>query len=192
MGVVPVYILIKIRMSRIGKLPIEISDKVQVTLNWNEVKIKWALGELSFVYSDKIDVKQVENSLVVIPKSDEAKALWGTTRAIINNMVEWVTNWFKKSLEINWVGYKFELQGNKLVLSIGYSHKVEMNIPSELKAQIDEKQKNVLHISGIDKQLVWEFASKIRSKKKPEPYKWKWIKYVWEYIIRKAGKTGAK
>lgn len=179
-------------MSRIGKLPIEISDKVEVTLNNNEIKVKWSLWELTFVYSDKVEVKQVENSIVVTPKSDEAKALWWTTRAIINNMVEWVTNWFKKSLEINWVGYKFEVQGTKLVLSIWFSHKVEVNVPSELKAQIDEKQKNVLHISGIDKQLVWEFASKIRSMKKPEPYKWKWIKYVWEHIVRKAGKTGAK
>jgi large subunit ribosomal protein L6 len=107
-------------------------------------------------------------------------------------MVEWVTNWFKKSLEINWVGYKFEVQWQKLILSIGYSHKVDMEIPAWLKVELDEKLKNVLHISGIDKQLVWEFASKIRAKKKPEPYKGKWIKYVWEYIIRKAGKTGSK
>jgi len=179
-------------MSRIGKLPIEISDKVTVTLKWNEISVKWTLWELNFVYSDNVEVKQVENSIVVTPKSNEANALWWTTRAVINNMVEWVTNWFKKSLEINWVGYKFEVQWNKLVLSIGFSHKVEMDVPTGLKAEIDEKAKNVLHISWIDKQLVWEFASKVRAKKKPEPYKWKWIKYVWEQIIRKAGKTGSK
>ena len=105
-------------------------------------------------------------------------------------MVVWVTEGYKKSLEINWVGYKFEVQGNKLVLSIGFSHKVEMDVPAGLKVAMDDKLKNVLHISWIDKQLVWEFASKIKAKKKPEPYKGKGIKYVGEHIRRKAGKTG--
>ena len=109
-------------MSRIGKMPIEISDKVNVTLKWNDVVIKWTLGELSFTFSKKVEVKQVENNLVVTPVDKSASALWWTTRSLLNNMVEWVTNWFKKSLEINWVGYKFEIQGQKLVLSIGYSH----------------------------------------------------------------------
>jgi len=179
-------------MSRIGKMPIEISDKVNITLKWNDISVKWTLGELSFTFSKMIEVKQEDNTLVVNPLDKSANALWGTTRAIINNMIEWVTNWFKKSLEINWVGYKFEAQWEKLVLSIGYSHKVDMKVPTWLKVELDDKLKNVLHISGIDKQLVWEFASKIRAKKKPEPYKGKWIKYVWEHIIRKAGKTGAK
>lgn len=179
-------------MSRIGKMPIEISDKVNVTLKWNTIDIKWTLGELSFTFSKLVEVKQEENLLIVTPLSSEANALWWTTRSIINNMVEWVTNWFKKSLEIVGVGYKFEVQGNKLVLSIGYSHKVDMEVPVWLKVVLDEKIKNVLHVSGIDKQLVWEFTSKIRAKKKPEPYKGKWIKYVWEIIIRKAGKTGSK
>jgi large subunit ribosomal protein L6 len=110
----------------------------------------------------------------------------------LNNMVIWVTNGYKKSLEISWVGYKFEVQWDKLVLSIGFSHKVEMKVPTWLKIQLDEKEKNVLHISWIDKQQVWEFAAKIRAKKKPEPYKWKWIRYTTEHIRRKAGKTGSK
>ena len=107
-------------------------------------------------------------------------------------MVIWVCDWYKKSLEINWVGYKFEISWNKLILSIGFSHKVDVLVPNWLKIFLDEKNKNILYISGIDKQLVWEFASKIRSKKKPEPYKGKWIKYVWENIKIKAGKTGTK
>ena len=107
-------------------------------------------------------------------------------------MVIWVTSWYKKSLEINWVGYKFEVSWDKIILSIWYSHKVEMKVPAWLKAELDDKQKNVLHISWIDKQLVWEFASKVRAKKQPEPYKGKGIKYVDEYIRRKAGKTGGK
>lgn len=107
-------------------------------------------------------------------------------------MVEGVANGYSKSLEINGVGYKFEVQGQKLILSIGFSHKVEMEVPAELKIAADDKLKNVIHISGIDKQLVGQFASKVKSKKKPEPYKGKGIKYVGEYVRRKAGKTGAK
>ena len=179
-------------MSRIGKLPIELSDKVNVDLSWNEIKVKWPLWELSYVFSDKVTVSKEDNSIVVKPVNDEAKALWGTSRAIISNMVIWVTEGYKKTLEINWVGYKFEVAGDKLILSIGYSHKVEMKVPAWLKAQLDDKAKNVLHISWIDKQLVWEFASKVRAKKKPEPYKGKGIKYTNEYIRRKAGKTGGK
>lgn len=179
-------------MSRIGKLPIELSDKVNVDLSWNEIKVKWPLWELSYIFSDKVIVSKEDNSIVVKPINDEAKALWGTTRAIISNMVIWVTEGYKKTLEINWVGYKFEVAGDKLILSIGYSHKVEMKVPAWLKAQLDDKAKNVLHISWIDKQLVWEFASKVRAKKKPEPYKGKGIKYSDEHIRRKAGKTGGK
>lgn len=179
-------------MSRIGKLPIEFSDKVEVNLSGNEIKVKWPLGELSYIFSSKVEVIKEENTIVVKPLTEEAKALWWTTRAIINNMVIWVTEGYKKTLEIIWVGYKFEVTGDKLILSIGYSHKVEMNVPAGLKAVLDEKLKNVLHISWIDKQLVWEFASKVRAKKKPEPYKGKGIKYSDEHIRRKAGKTGGK
>lgn len=179
-------------MSRIGKMPIEISDKVEVNLSWNEIKVKWPLWELSYTFSDKVEVKKEDNSVIVTPLNEQANALWWTTRAIINNMIIWVSKGYKKTLEINWVGYKFEVSGNKLILSIGYSHKVEMQVPAWLKAELDEKLKNVLHISWIDKQLVWEFASKVRAKKKPEPYKGKGIKYSDEHIRRKAGKTGGK
>ena len=179
-------------MSRIGKLPIEISDKVEVTISWNNIKVKWPLWELSYTFSSEVEVKKEDNTIVSKPLNEEAKALWWTTRAIINNMVIWVTEGYKKALEINWVGYKFEVSWNKLILSIGLSHKVEMLIPAWLKAELDWKAKNVLHISWIDKQLVWEFASKVRAKKKPEPYKGKGIRYPDEYVRRKAGKTGGK
>lgn len=179
-------------MSRIGKLPVVVPEKVEVILNEKSIKVKGPLWELSFDFSDKVKVSMDNNIIIVTPVDDSAKALWWTTRAVINNLVVWVSQWYKKSLEINWVGYKFELSWDKLILSIGYSHKVEMSIPKWIKTEIDEKFKNVLHISGIDKQLVWEFASKIKAKKKPEPYKGKWIKYVGELINRKAGKTGSK
>ncbi len=177
-------------MSRIGKMPVALPEKVEATITGNNIKVKGPLWELSFDFSDKVTVTKEENSVVVAPTSDSAKALWGTTRSIINNLVVGVSEWYKKSLEINGVGYKFEVSWTKLILSIGFSHKVEMESPEGVKVALDDKAKNVLHISGIDKQLVWEFASKVRAKKKPEPYKGKGIKYVWEHIVRKAGKTG--
>lgn len=177
-------------MSRIGKQPVVLSDKTEATINGSTVTVKGPLGELSFTYQDCVEVIKEENTLVVKKLNDSAKALWGTTRSIINNMVEGVTTGYKKSLEIVWVWYKFEPKGAVLILSIGFSHKVEMDIPAGLKIEADGKIKNVIHVTGIDKQLVWEFAAKIRAKKKPEPYKGKGIKYVGEHIRRKAWKTG--
>jgi large subunit ribosomal protein L6 len=177
-------------MSRIGKLPVILSDKIEATINANDVKVKGPLGELSFSHADCVEVIKEENTLIVKPVNDSAKALWGTTRSILSNMVEGVVNGYKKSLEIVWVWYKFEVQWDKLILSIGFSHKVDMSIPTGLKVALDEKQKNVIHVTGIDKQLVWEFAAKIRAKKKPDPYKGKGIRYVWEHVRRKAWKTG--
>ena len=179
-------------MSRIGKMPVVIPEKVEINLSGNTITVKGAKGTLSFDFSSKVSVTVEEWNVVVSPNGDDAKALWGTTRSVISNMIEWVSNWFKKSLEINGVGYKFEPQGKKLVLSVGFSHKVEMQVPDGLSVESDEKAKNTIHVSGIDKQLVGQFASKVKAQKKPEPYKWKGIKYVWEHIRRKAGKTGAK
>lgn len=179
-------------MSRIGKLPITIPEKVEVKITWNLVEAKGEKGTLSFEFSNAVWVAVEDGNVIVSKLHDDGKALWGTTRAVIANMVEGVSVGYKKSLEINWVGYKFEVQWQKLILSIGFSHKVEMSVPSGITIAMDEKAKNVLHVSGIDKQLVGQFASKIKAKKKPEPYKWKGIKYLGEYIRRKAGKTGAK
>lgn len=179
-------------MSRIWKLPVVIPNNVEVVLNNNTITVSWSLWKLDFSFSDKVIVKKEENNILVLSKWEESKELWWTTRSIINNMVIWVTEGYKKSLEINWVWYKFEVLWDKLVLSIWFSHKVNLSFPNWISVALDEKFKNMLHISWIDKQLVWEFANKIRSLKKPEPYKWKWIKYVWEIIRRKAWKTGKK
>jgi len=179
-------------MSRIGKLPITIPEKVEVKVNGNTVEVKGEKGSLSFDFSSTVALKVEENQVIVSPTAENEKALWGTTRAVVANMMEWVSNGYTKSLEIQWVGYKFEVQGQKLILSIGYSHKVEMEVPAEMKVAMDEKLKNVIHVTGIDKQKVGQFASKIKAKKKPEPYKGKGIRYVGEYVRRKAGKTGAK
>jgi len=179
-------------MSRIGKLPVVIPEKVEAKIANNTIEVKWEKGTLSFDFSSAVAVKVEEGNIIISQVSEGEKALWGTTRAVIANMVEGVSVGFTKSLEIQWVGYKFEVQGQKLVLSIGYSHKVEMEVPSEMKVAMDEKLKNVIHITGTDKQKVGQFASKIKAKKKPEPYKGKGIRYVGEYVRRKAGKTGAK
>lgn len=177
-------------MSRIGKMPVAVPEKVEVSIVKNTITVKGPLGELSFNFSELVTVTKEENNVVVKPVSEESSALWGTTRAVIANMVEWVTQGFKRSLELQWVWYKFEMAWEKLVMSLGFSHKVEMVAPKWVKIALDEKIKNVIHITGIDKQIVWEFAAKLRAKKKPEPYKGKWIRYVGEQVRRKAGKSG--
>lgn len=177
-------------MSRIWKSPVTLLEKVEARVDWNNVVVKWPLWELTFNFHDKIDVTVSEKEITVTKKDENANALWGTTRSIIDNMVVWVVSGYKKSLEIIWVGYKFEVQWAKLILSIGYSHKVEMEIPKGLKVELDDKKKSILHVSGIDKQAVWEFTAKVRATKKPEPYKGKGIRYLGEHVRIKAGKTG--
>lgn len=179
-------------MSRIGKLPIVLPTKVEAKITGNTIEIKGEKGTLRFDFSSKVAVQMEESTITVTPLGDDAKALWGTTRSVIANMVIGVSEGYTKSLEINGVGYKFDIQGQKLILSIGFSHKVEIDIASDLKVVPDEKLKNVIHISGIDKQKVGQFASKIKAQKKPEPYKGKGIKYLGEKVRRKAGKTGSK
>ncbi|MDQ7009524.1 MAG: 50S ribosomal protein L6 [Candidatus Gracilibacteria bacterium] len=177
-------------MSRIGKTPVILLEKVEARVDGNNIVVKGPLGELTFNFHEKIEVSVSEKEITVTKKDDNANALWGTTRSIIDNMVVGVTSGYKKSLEIIGVGYKFEVAGAKLILSIGYSHKVEIEIPSVLKVAIDDKKKSILHISGTDKQAVGEFAAKVRANKKPEPYKGKGIRYIGEHVRRKAGKTG--
>lgn len=180
-------------MSRIGKLPVVLAPKVEAKVLDNVIEVSGPLGTLKAEIHELVSVSVEEGKVVVTPKDLEnplSKALWWTVRANINNMVEWVSTWYKKSLEINGVWYKMELAGAKLVLSIGFSHKVEMDPPKGITMKADEKLKNVIHFESIDKQLLGEFVAKIRAKKKPEPYKGKWIKYVGENIRRKAGKSG--
>lgn len=179
-------------MSRIGKNPVTIPEKVEVTLSGQNVSVVWPIGTIEYTFTDRVKIQKNENEVIVEPVLSTDAAMWGTTRAVIQNMVQGAAEGFKKSLEINGVWYKFEVAGQKITLSIGLSHKVDIEVPAWLKAELDEKAKNILHISWIDKQLVGEFAAKIKAKKKPEPYKWKWIKYVWEHVKRKAWKTWAK
>ncbi|OGJ52328.1 50S ribosomal protein L6 [Candidatus Peregrinibacteria bacterium RIFOXYB2_FULL_32_7] len=181
-------------MSRIGKKSISIPKEVTVSKSGLEVTVKGGKGELKFGLHKDIEVKISDDKMTLECKSEEplAKAMYGTTRAILRNMVEGVSKGFQKSLEIHGVGYKAALKGKMLVLNLGFSHEVNFSIPEDLEITMDEKLKNIIHIKGIDKQKIGEAAAQIRKFRKPEPYKGKGIRYLGENILRKAGKSAAK
>lgn len=176
-------------MSRIGKSPIEIPEGVTVAIDGLKVEAKGKLGELSLQLNPKVAAKQEGSQVLVTVKDDqdkECRSLWGLSRTLIANMILGVTEGFEKKLEVNGVGYKVAVSGSKVVLNVGYSHPVEIELPEGIKAAAE---KNLLTISGIDKQLVGKIAAEIRQVRKPEPYKGKGIKYEGEEIRRKAGKA---
>jgi len=176
-------------MSRIGKKPVMIPEGVEVTIVEQTVTVKGPKGELTKTFHKDMTIGLEENSVVVGRPSDSKfhKTFHGTTRALINNMVVGVSAGFKKDLIIKGVGYRAQLQGNKVVLAAGYSHPVELEIPEGITIEIP-KPVNV-SVSGIDKELVGEFAANIRAVRKPEPYLGKGIRYSDEQIRRKEGKT---
>tara|TARA_B100001971_G_scaffold214585_1_gene252829 strand:- start:43945 stop:44484 length:540 start_codon:yes stop_codon:yes gene_type:complete len=178
-------------MSRIGKQPVVVPDKVTVTIADRKVVVKGPKGELDLTHHEGVSVAQEDKSIVVKPvdESQKNRALWGLTRTLVSNMVEGVTNGFTKNLEFNGVGYKAAVSGNTITLNLGYSHPIEYELPEGVAAKVT---KNVIEVSGINKELVGFTAAKIRSFRKPEPYKGKGVKYADEVIIRKAGKTGGK
>jgi len=180
-------------VSRIGKLPVEVPGNVTVTLDkTNTLTVKGPKGELQKKFHDQIDIK-VEGNQVIINRRDDQKfsrSLHGLTRALIANMVEGVSNGYTRKLEIVGIGYKAEMHGKKLVLNIGYSHPIIVSVPDSIT--LATPTANEITVSGIDKELVGLVAAKIRSYRKPEPYKGKGIKYAGEYIRRKAGKTAGK
>lgn len=176
-------------MSRIGKLPITIPAGVTVTVTESAVMTKGPKGELTFPLHRHVVVTVADNVATITvkhPDEQEDRALWGLTRASLANMVRGVTEGYTKQLEINGVGFRAQAAGQKLTLFLGFSHSIDFPIPAGITATVD---KNVITISGIDKQLVGETAAKIRALKKPEPYKGKGIKYSDEVIRRKAGKV---
>ncbi len=178
-------------MSRIGKQPVTIPEKVEIKINNRVIDVKGPKGQLSFTHHEGVTVAQEEKSIVVNPvdTSKKNRALWGLTRTLVNNMVVGVTDGFTRTLEFNGVGYKAAVKGDKLVLNLGYSHPIEYALPEGVAAKVT---KNVIDLSGTNKELVGFAAAKIRSFRKPEPYKGKGIKYSDEVIIRKAGKAGGK
>jgi large subunit ribosomal protein L6 len=179
-------------MSRIGKMPVVIPQGVTVDIQpGNIVTVKGPKGTLTRELDPDMTIELKENEIIVTRPDDlkRHKALHGLTRALLNNMVVGVTDGFEKTLEINGVGYRAQKQGKKLVLSLGYSHPVEITDPEGLESTVDG---NKIIIKGIDKQAVGQYAANIREKRAPEPYKGKGIKYADEIIRRKVGKTGKK
>ncbi|MGD0022605.1 MAG: 50S ribosomal protein L6 [Smithellaceae bacterium] len=179
-------------MSRIGKKPITFPKNVKISQNGGIVKVEGPKGALSSKLPEGITIMAIaDGNLLVERKSDErlARSYHGLARTMIGNMVNGVSNGFEKRLEISGVGYRAEVSGNNLKLVLGFSSPVQYNIPKGIEVKVD-KQINIF-ISGIDKQLVGRVAAEIRALKKPEPYKGKGIKYVGEYIKRKAGKSAS-
>ncbi|MBU1179485.1 50S ribosomal protein L6 [Patescibacteria group bacterium] len=180
-------------MSRIGKKPIIIPSGVEVTIHGQKVSARGPEGNLDLDIHEiaKAEIKEEEGKKTIEvsvrnPEKLPDKALWGLTAKLIYNIVEGVSKGFEKKLEVNGVGYRVSLQGNKLKLEVGYSHPVEYTLPEGIGVKVE---KNIIIISGIDKQLVGEVAAQIRKVRKPEPYKGKGIKYVDEVVRRKAGKA---
>ncbi|MBQ6165483.1 MAG: 50S ribosomal protein L6 [Clostridia bacterium] len=177
-------------MSRIGKKPIAVPAGVEVKIDGSTVTAKGPQGTLTGTFNSNIGI-ELDGAVINVTRPDDSnqnKALHGLTRTLVHNMVEGVANGFKKELEINGIGYRAELQGTTLVLTVGYSHKVEMPAPEGIKIELPSQTKIV--ISGADKQKVGQFAAEVRGVRPPEPYKGKGIKYVDEHIRRKEGKAG--
>lgn len=179
-------------MSRLGKLPIILTEGTQAKIENGFIIVKGPKGELKQELHKLVKVEIKEKEIIVSVANAEnrkERAFWGLFRSLINNMVEGVNNGYEKKLEINGVGFRALVSGQKLTLNVGYSNPVDYNLPNGVVAQVEG---NVISISGIDKQLVGETASQIRKIKKPEPYKGKGIKYINEVIRRKVGKAASK
>lgn len=183
-------------MSRIGNNPITVPETVNVSLEGSEIIVKGKLGELSQTIDSSISVSVNENIISLSRQSDnkDVRSKHGLYRALISNMIEGVNNGHTKKLELRGVGYRASTQGKKLDISVGYSHNIIFDIPEEVKvtAETEKGKAPIVTISGHDKQLVGAIAARIRAERKPEPYKGKGIRYVDEYVRKKAGKTAAK
>ena len=180
-------------MSRIGRLPVAIPAGVEVTVaDGNVVTVKGPKGTLERALPTELEIKVEDGHVVVTRPNDlkRIKALHGLTRSLIHNMVVGVSEGYKKELEVNGVGYRAAKQGKKLVLSLGYSHPVEMEDPEGIETVLEGQNK--ITVKGISKEKVGQYAAEIREKRRPEPYKGKGIKYADEVIRRKVGKTGKK
>ncbi len=181
-------------MSRIGKKPVAIPSGVTVEVKGATVTVKGSKGTLTYAHLPEVSVK-VDGSQVIVDRkgdSDAARARHGLTRQLISNMTIGVSQGYEKQLEIIGVGYKAQAKGKAVTLSLGFSHPVEYKAPEGIEFAQDEKNKNILIVRGIDKEIVGQVAADIRGFRPPEPYKGKGIRYVGEFVRRKVGKTAAK
>jgi large subunit ribosomal protein L6 len=177
-------------MSKIGKKPILIPTGVNVVIEGNKVAVKGSKGELSREFSSDIKIEMKDNFIYVTPLKENKKvrALWGLTRQLIYNMIKGVSEGYEKKLELEGIGFRAALEGENLILHLGFSHPVKVEKVPGIKFSVD---KNIITVSGVDKELVGQVAASIKRIKKPDPYKGKGIKYVGEQIRRKVGKKAA-
>ena len=177
-------------MSRIGRMPIALPESVEVVQEGSRLRVSGPLGTLEREIHPEMRIERNDGQLQVVRPSDQPRhrALHGLTRSLVSNMVTGVTAGFSRALEISGVGYRAQLQGQKLVLALGYSHPVEVDPPAGIEFRVESPTK--LSVFGADKELVGQTAAHIRSQRKPEPYKGKGIRYAGEHILRKAGKAG--
>ncbi len=178
-------------MSRIGKLPVVVPDGVQLSLNGNTVQVKGAKGELTYAVPSVVKIAMENGKVQVSPAdgSKQAKAMHGTVRSLIQNMIEGVSKGYSRALEIQGVGFRAQAQGQKLTLSLGYSHPIDYELPASIQVKVQDGTQ--IEISGPDKQLVGQVSARIRSFYPAEPYKGKGVRYKDEYVRRKAGKAVA-
>jgi large subunit ribosomal protein L6 len=178
-------------VSRVGRLPIEVPAGVEVKIDGSYVKVKGPKGEMEYTFSPEISIKNEDGTIVVERPTDQPmhRALHGTTRSVINNMIVGVSKGFERVLEIEGVGYRAELSGKNLVINVGYSHPVVVEPPEGISFDVDMKVRQI-KVLGYDKQAVGQVAADIRKIRPPEPYKGKGIRYQGEYVRRKPGKAG--
>jgi large subunit ribosomal protein L6 len=179
-------------MSRVGRMPVKVPEKVKVSVDGNVVKVEGPKGKMSFPFNPTVKV-EVEKGEVKVSRPDEsrlAKGLHGLTRTLIKNACEGVVKGYERNLEISGVGFKAELKGKEILFTLGFSHPVLFKLPEGVTAEVDAKQTKLV-VRGVDKHLIGLTAAKIRSLRPPEPYKGKGIKYAEEHVRRKEGKTGA-
>ena len=175
-------------MSRIGKKPVTIPQGVEVTLSGQQFAAKGPKGELAVILSDNVTVAQGDDGVIVSPinKSQTARSFWGLSRSLVENIVVGVSQGFERKLQLLGVGYRAQVQGSTLKLSLGFSHDIDYPVPADIKVECPSQTEIV--ISGIDKQKVGQVAAEIRSYRSPEPYKGKGVRYEGEYVFRKEGK----
>ncbi len=178
-------------MSRVGRLPIDVPAGVDVNIDGSFVKVKGPKGEMEFTFTPEIVIRKEEGRILVERPTDQPmhRALHGTTRAVLNNMIVGVSTGFERVLEIEGVGYRAEMDGKNLIVNVGFSHPVVVEPPEGISFDVDMRVRQI-KISGYDKQVVGQIASEIRRLRPPEPYKGKGIRYQGEYVRRKAGKAG--
>lgn len=180
-------------MSRIGRMPITLPSEVKVEIQGSHVNVKGPKGELEFLFPAAMKIS-LDNGVITVERPDDDRfhrSMHGTTRAVLNNMIVGVSQGFEKVLEVEGVGYRAEVQGDNLVLNVGYSHSVTIEPPEGISFEVDSRNRQIT-VRGYDKQAVGGIAAVIRSVRPPEPYKGKGIRYQNEYIRRKAGKSGKK